>query len=64
MIWQAERRAGELPTGGVSSEVERNRGLLRIDLVWAAIGGVKFSGMNFAGTQGRNTGEFSLNLMN
>ena len=67
VIWEAERRAGELPTGGVSSEVERNRGLLRIDLVWAAIGGVKFSGMNFAGIQlveGWNTGEFSLNLMN
>ena len=64
VIWQAERRAGELPTGGVSSEVERNRGLLRIDLVWAAIGGVKFSGMNFAVMQGWNTGEFSLNLMN
>ena len=65
--WQAERRAGELPNGRVSSEVERNRGLLRIDLVWAAIGWVKFSGMNFAGMQlveGWNTGEFSLNLAN
>ncbi|KIJ99886.1 hypothetical protein K443DRAFT_679643 [Laccaria amethystina LaAM-08-1] len=65
--WQAERRARELPNGGVSSEVERNRGLLRIDLVWAVIGGVKFAGMQFAVMQqvgGWSTGEFLLNLTN
>ena len=58
--WEAERRARELPNGGVSSEVERNRGLLRIDLVGAAVGGVKFAGMQLVG--GWNTGIFSLNL--
>jgi hypothetical protein len=60
--WEAERRARELPNGGVSSEVERNRGLLRIDLVGAAVGGVQFAGMQLGG--GWNTGVFSLNLTN
>ena len=60
--WEAERRVRELPNGGVSSDVERNRGLLRIDLVGAAVGGVKFAGMQPVG--GWNAGVFSLNITN
>jgi hypothetical protein len=63
VMWEAERRARELPNGGISSQVERNKGLLRIDLVRAAAGGLKFAGMQPMGgwTHAR---DFSLNLTN
>ena len=58
--WQAERRARELQNGGVSSDVERRRGLLRIDLITAAVGWVKFAGMQPVGEW--IMGNFLLNL--
>ena len=63
VMWEAERRARELPNGGISSQVERNKGLLRIDLVRAAAGGSNFAGMQPMGGW-THTRDFSLNLTN
>lgn len=63
VMWEAQRRARELPNGGISSQVERNKGLLRIDLVRAAAGGLKFAGMQPMGAW-THARDFSLNLTN
>ena len=63
VMWEAERRARELPNGGISSQVERNKGFLRIDLVRAAAGGLKFAGMQPMGGW-THVRDFSLNLTN
>lgn len=60
VMLEAERRARELPNGGISSQVERNKGLLRIDLVRAVAGGLKFAGMQPMG----GSRDFSLSLTN